>query len=72
MAEAVWEAVTGRPWTKVTSSAATSTTPAGSAGRADDSHNRSSASYRCVNLPRIRFSVLCGEDDNEKDVIVLG
>ncbi|XP_037781942.1 uncharacterized protein LOC119578430 [Penaeus monodon] len=45
VAEAVWEAVTGRPWTKVTSSAATGTTPAGSAGRADDSHNRSSASY---------------------------
>ncbi|XP_069982635.1 uncharacterized protein [Penaeus vannamei] len=45
VAEAVWEAVTGRPWTKVSSSAVTHTTPAGSAGRADNSRNRSSASY---------------------------
>ncbi|XP_047475982.1 uncharacterized protein LOC125029815 [Penaeus chinensis] len=43
VAESVWEAVTGRPWTRETSSAVTGTTPVGSAGRADNSRNKSSA-----------------------------
>ncbi|XP_042865550.1 uncharacterized protein LOC122249065 [Penaeus japonicus] len=45
VAEAVWEAVTRRPWTKRSTSSDTRTTATGAAGHTDNKRNESSESY---------------------------
>lgn len=50
VAEAVWEAVTRRPWTKKSTSSDTRTTATGAAGHTDNKRNESSESYRCADF----------------------